>query len=143
MEKIAVIYATKTKHSKKLAEAIGSAIRVKAENITENPDLHDIGLLFIVSGIYGGASMPELLNYIKQLEAPALKHIALVTSCASGKQRQDAVRRIFEEKRIEVIDEFVCKGAFLFVATNHPNSKDLKDATDFALGIASSAAKKS
>lgn len=143
MDKIAVIYATKTKHSKKLAEEIGSAIKVKANNITENPDLHDADLLFIVSGIYGGASMPELLNYCKEMEAPTLKHIALVTSCASGKQRQDAVRRIFEEKRIEVIDEFVCKGAFLFVSINRPNSKDLKEATDFALGIASNPVNKS
>lgn len=139
MEKVAVIYATRTKHSKKLAEEIGSVLKVNAKNITETPDLHDIDLLFIVSGIYGGASMPELLNYIKEIEASALKRIALVTSCASGKQRQDAVRRIFEEKRIAVIDEFVCKGAFLFVSINHPNSKDLKDATDFALGIASKA----
>jgi flavodoxin len=137
MEKIAVIYATKTKHSKKLAEEIGSALQVKAKNLTENPDLNDIDLLFIVSGIYGGAGMPELLNYIQEMEVPELKHTVLVTSCASGKQRQDAVRRILEEKRIEIIDEFVCKGAFLFVSINHPNSKDLKDATDFALGIAS------
>jgi len=136
MENIAVIYATKTKHSKRLAEEIGSALRAKTYNITENPDLHDIDLLFIVSGIYGGASMPELLNYIKEMHAPALKHTVLVTSCASGKQRQDAVRRIFEDKSIKVIDEFVCKGAFLFVSMHHPNSKDLKDATDFALGIA-------
>ena len=135
MEKIAVIYATKTKHSKKLAEAIGSALKVKAKNITENPTLHDIDLLFVVGGIYGGASLPELLEYIKEMEAPALKHAVLVTSCASGKQRQDAVRRVLEEKRIEVIDEFVCKGAILFVSINHPNSKDLEVATDFALKI--------
>jgi uncharacterized protein with GYD domain len=77
------------------------------------------------------------------MEAPALKHAVLVTSCASGKQRQDTVRRILEEKGIEVIDEFVCKGAFLFVSMNHPNSKDFKDAIDFALEIVGSVANKS
>lgn len=136
MEKIAVIYATKTNHSKKLAEAIGSALNVKAKNITENPTLQDVDLLFIVSGIYGGASMPQILEYIMGMEAPALKRAVLVTNCASGKQRQDAVRRILEEKSIEVIDEFVCKGALLFVSINHPNSRDLEEATDFALKIA-------
>ena len=135
MEKIAVIYATKTKHSKKLAEAISSALKVEAKNIAENPTLQDIDLLFIVSGIYGGASLPELLDYMSKMEAPTLKHAVLVTSCASGKQRQDAVRRILEEKRIEVLDEFVCKGAILFVSINHPNTKDLEKATDFALKI--------
>lgn len=121
---------------KKLAEAISSALKVEAKNIAENPALQDIDLLFIVSGIYGGASLPELLDYTGvRWEAPALKHAVLVTSCASGKQRQNAVRRILEEKRIEVLDEFVCKGAILFVSFNHPNSKDLEKATDFALKI--------
>lgn len=137
MERIAVLYATKTKHSKKLAEVIGSALKVKVKNITENPTLHDIDLLFIVGGIYGGASMPELLAFIKEMEAPELKRSVLVTSCASGKQRQDGVRRVLEEKGIRVLDEFVCKGAILFVSLTHPNAKDLKEATDFALEIVS------
>jgi len=137
MGKIAVIYATKTKHSKKLAEAIGLALKVKALNITEKPNMHDIDLFFIVGGIYGGVSMPELLAFIKDVEAPALKNVVLITSCASGKQGQDAVRSVLEAKGIKVIDEFVCRGAILFVSLNHPNTKDLKDASDFALKIVS------
>ncbi len=136
IDKIAVIFATKTKHSKKLAEVIASALKLKAKNITENPTLHNVELLFIVGGIYAGASLPELLLYIKNMEAPDLKHVVLVTSCASGKQRQEEVRRILGEKRIEVIDEFVCKGSILLVSLNHPNLKDLEEATDFALKIA-------
>jgi len=135
MTQTAVIYATRTKHSKKLAEAIGSSLHVKAQNIAENPALHDVALLFIVGGIYGGASMPELLTYIRKLDAPLLKHAALVTSCASGKQRQTAVRSILNEKGIQVIDEWIGKGAILFVSANHPNVKDLKEASDFALKI--------
>jgi flavodoxin len=137
MTKTAVIYATKTKHSQKLAEAIGSSLNVKAKNITENPNLHDIDLLFIVGGIYGGISLPELMVFIEEKDTPSLKNAVLVTSCASGKQRQIAVRNILEKKGIKVIDEFVCKGAILFVSINHPNSKDLKEATDFALKIVS------
>lgn len=135
--KTAVIYATKTRHSKKLAEAIGSFLKVKAKNITEKPALYDIDLLFIVGGIYGGVSMPELLEYIKKLKAPLPKSAALVTSCASGRQKQSAVRSILEEKGISVIDEFVCRGGILFVSASHPNAKDLKEATDFAQKIVS------
>jgi flavodoxin len=86
MEKVAVIYATKTKHSKKLADEIGTALNVDAKNITVNPDLNDIDFIFIVSGIYGGASMPELVDFLKGMNAPLLKHAVIVTSCASGKQ---------------------------------------------------------
>jgi len=133
MANIAVLYATKTNHSKKLADAVGSSLGCKAANIADHPDLHDVDLLFIVGGIYGGVSMPELLDYLKGMEAPALKHAALVTSCASGKQRQNAARVILEEKGVRVLGEFICKGAILFVSLPHPNKKDLQDATEFAL----------
>ncbi|MDD4200472.1 MAG: flavodoxin domain-containing protein [Eubacteriales bacterium] len=135
MGKIAVIYATKTKHSKKLADAIGAALGEKAYNITENPVLDNADLLFVVGGIYAGNSLPELLKYIEEMEAPSLRRAVLVTNCASGKQGQDGVRRILEEKNIEIIDEFICKGSFLFVSFNHPNAKDLEEATGFALSM--------
>ena len=140
MEKTAVIYATKTRHSQKLAEAVAQALQVKAANIAERPNLQETRLLFIVGGIYGGVSMPELLTYIKELDAPALRSAVLVTSCAGGKQRQDGVRAILEEKGKQVIDEFVCRGAILFVSLPHPNKKDLQDAADFALKIINSEA---
>ncbi|MGB4588292.1 MAG: hypothetical protein WBI17_03530 [Clostridiaceae bacterium] len=81
--------------------------------------------------------MPEQLEYIKKLEAPLPKSAALVTSCASCRQKQIAVRSILEEKGIRVIDEFVCRGSMLFVAASHPNAKDLKEVTDFAQKILS------
>ena len=132
-----VIYATKTNHSKKLAEAIGAALTVKAVNIADSPNLPDTDLLFVVGGIYGGKDMPELLDYMRKMVMPSLKRAALITSCASGKQRQDGVRRILEEKGITVIDEFVCRGGILFVAATHPNAADLEAAADFARNIAS------
>ena len=133
MANIAVLYATKTNHSKKLADAVGSSLGCKAANITEYPDFHDVDMLLLVGGIYGGVSMPELLDYLKGMDAPALKHAAFITSCASGKQRQNAASAILEEKGVRVLGEFVCKGAILFVSLPHPNAKDLQNATDFAL----------
>lgn len=131
-----VIYATKTNHSKKLAEAIGAALAVKAANIADTPALPDTDLLLVVGGIYGGKDMPELLDYMRKLDMPSLKRAALITSCASGKQKQDGVRRILEEKGVQVMDEFVCRGGILFVAATHPNAADLKAAADFARKIA-------
>ena len=135
MIKTGIIYATRTKHSKKLAEAIGSSLNTKAENISAHPIFKNIDLLFIVGGIYGGESNPELLEYIKELNTSVVKRAALVTSCGSGKQRQVSVRKILEDKGIKVIDEFVCKGAILFISARHPDTKDLKEATDFAKKI--------
>jgi flavodoxin len=132
MIKTGIVYATKTKHSKKLAEAIGTALNIKAENITSQPNLLDTDLLFIVGGIYGGESMPELIEYVRKLNPSMVKSVALVTNCCSGRQRQITVRKILDDNGIRVIDEFVCKGAILFVAFSHPNADDLIAAVGFA-----------
>lgn len=134
MKKIAVVYATRTKHSKKLAEAIGSALKVTVLNIKDKPVLDDVQLLFIVGGIYGGVSSPELLEFVRSLDVPTLQDAALVTSCASAKQRQTEVHNILLEKRITVLDEFVCKGS-MFVSHKHPNTQDVEEAKDFAIRI--------
>lgn len=135
MMKTGIIYATKTKHSKKLADAIGAALNIKPENIASQPQFADMDQLIIVAGIYGGESMPELIEYVKKLDPSAAKSVALVTNCASGRQKQLTVRNILEGNGINVIDEFVCKGAILFVAMRHPNAMDLANATNFVKNL--------
>jgi len=135
MCKTGIVYATRTKHSQKLAEAIGSALNSKPENIDSAPRFSDLDVLFIVGGIYGGESMPELVEYVRSLDSSVAKSVALVTNCASGRQKQRTVRSILEGNGIAVIDEFVCKGAILFVALRHPDKKDLANAVDFAKGV--------
>jgi flavodoxin len=134
-KKIGIVYATKTSHSKKLAEAIGKKLGVKAEDFKSKPAFKGCQLLFIAGGIYGGASMPEFLEYLRGLDAADIKSAALVTSTASLRQRQSAVKKILEDKGIKVLDEFHCRGGFLFVYPRHPNEKDLKDASDFAAAM--------
>lgn len=70
MMKAGIIYATKTKHSKKLADAIGAALNIKPENIASQPQFADMDQLIIVAGIYGGESMPELIEYVKNSTPP-------------------------------------------------------------------------
>ena len=135
MGKTGIVYATKTKHSEKLAEAIGSALNIKAENIASQTQFTDIDLLFIIGGIYGGESMTELIEYVRKLDPSMVKSVALVTNCGSGKQKQITVRKILEDNGIKVIDEFVCRGAIFFVALRHPDAMDLEKAADFAKGI--------
>jgi len=132
MSKTGIVYATRTKHSLKIAQAIGSALNSKPENIDSQPRFSDLDLLFIVGGIYGGESKPELVAYVKSINPAVTKAVALVTNCASGRQKQLTVRNILEGNGIAVIDEFVCKGAILFVALRHPDAKDLASAADFA-----------
>lgn len=135
MVKTGILYATRTKHSLKIAEAIGTGLNVKPENIDARPRFTDLDMLFIVGGIYGGESMPELIEYVRSLYPSAARSVALVTNCGSGRQRQSTVRGILEGNGIKVVDEFVCSGAILFVALRHPDKEDLANAVYFAKSL--------
>ncbi|NLG25673.1 MAG: hypothetical protein GX558_09980 [Clostridiales bacterium] len=139
MGKAGVVYATMTNHSKKLAAAIGRALHIGAENAKKSPTPEGVDLLFIVGGIYGGESLPELLRFVNGLDGRRVKKAALVTSCLTKKQGQSSVRALLEAKGIEVVDEFICQGSFLLRGFGHPNQSDVEEAVRFACRLAGKA----
>lgn len=136
MKKISVIYATKTKHSRKIANAVAAALGVSAQDALNRPTLGETELLFIVGGLYGGESLPELLDYVSGLSSTQVKSAALITTSASNAKGQDAVRSILEGKGIPVVDEYRCFGAILFVWMGHPNKTEVQNAVDFSVRVA-------
>lgn len=103
MNPISVVYTTKTKHSQKLAEAIGSALHVKAEDVKGNSAPCEAELLFLVGGIYAGKSSPELIRYAGNLSGGQVEKVVLVTSSASvASRKQPEIRRTLTEKNIRV-----------------------------------------
>lgn len=128
-----IVYASKTGHSKKIAEAIAKELNLKVQDISQKPKLENVDLLYIVGGIYGGKSQPELLNYLDTLDNTMVKKAVLMTSSASGKTGQEDVREVLTKKGIEVAkEEFVCPGSFLIVKMKHPNQEDIREAVEFA-----------
>lgn len=131
--KTALIYLTITSHSKKIANAIAKELKIQAQDIKNNPQLIEADLLFIVGGIYGGKSLPELISYVKNIDNTMVKQAILITSCASNKETQWEVREILDNNGIEVLkDEFVCRGNFLLYGLGHPNKTDIENAVAFA-----------
>jgi len=136
MEYTSVVYATKTQHSKKIAEAIAQALGVEAVNIEQRPEPKPADLLFIVGGIYGGQCNPSLLAYAEKLDSSLVKRVVLVTSSVSVTGRkQTALRDILVKKGISVADELTCTGSFLFVKLGHPSQQDLKTIADAAKAL--------
>lgn len=128
----AVIYYTKLGHSKKIAEAVADELGVKALDIRENPKLDDLDLLYIVSGIYGGVSAPELLRYLKTLDPKQIKKTFLLTSSGGKTTPATNIRTLLTELGIPVAEEeFTCQGAIFFVGLGHPNKTDLQNAVHF------------
>ncbi len=135
MSKISIVFATKTKHSKKLAEEIGKALKVKAENVKDNPVLGETDQLFVVGGIYGGESLPELIEFVKNLDGEKIKSAVLITSSVSNKKGQESIRKLLEEKEIKVLDEKGCFGSFLVFKMGHPNKAEIGQVVDFAVKL--------
>jgi flavodoxin len=131
--KYAVVYFSRTGHSQKIAKAVASALKVAAEDITGDPTLSGIDLLFIVGGIYGGVSDPKLLQFVDRIEPDLVKKAALVTSSAGGSRGQEKVREILERNGIEVLkDEYRCRGNFLLIGLSHPKQAEIDGAAAFA-----------
>lgn len=136
MDNISVVYATKTQHSKRLAEAIGKELNVEAKNVKEHPHPNAAGLLFIVGGIYAGKSNPDLLSYAEKLDASITSKVVLVTSSTSASQRsQRDLRALLVGKGIDVVDEITCPGGFLFIKFSRPNKKDIHSVAEAAKNI--------
>lgn len=136
MDGVSVVYATKTQHSRKLAEAIGKEFGVEAKNVTEFPQAKEMGLLFLVGGIYAGKSNPALLSYAQKLDASLARKVVLVTSSASTSQRsQRDLRVLLEKKGIDVVDEITCTGSLLFIKFGHPNKLEIQTIAEAAKSI--------
>lgn len=136
--KTAIIYRSVTGHSKKIAQAVASELKIEAQNIKSKPKLQG-DLLFIVGGIYAGKSHSDSLEFIKTLNSNDFKKVALITSSASNKKGQDEVRSILQNNGIEVLqEEYHCRGNFLFIGMFHPNKKEIAGAVEFAKKIAQS-----
>lgn len=134
-----LVYATKTGHSRKIAQAIGKELGIGVLDVLAEPSEPQDELLFIVGGIYAGKSMPQLLEYARRLSAGHVKKAVLVTSAVSEQGcAQTELRGILEEKGIEVLEEIKCPGSFLFFKMGRPSSEDLHSVAMRAAGIARS-----
>ncbi len=136
MDNVSVVYATKTQHSRVLAEAIGKKLGVEAKNIAECLQTKKTSLLFLVGGIYAGKSNPALLSYAERLDASIAKMVVIVTSSVSTSHRnQKELRALLENKGIDVVDEITCPGGLLFIKFSHPNKTDIQTIAEMAMGM--------
>ena len=137
--KIAVLYASMTGHSKKIAAAVSAALGVTAQNVKDCAELEKTDLLFLVGGIYADSCSKHMLKFAETLDGSVARRVALVTSSASQKHGQDMVREILMQNNVEVLEEeFMCGGRFLFMRLRHPNKTDYEAAAAYAVRIAES-----
>lgn len=130
----AILYATMTGNSLKIAEAIGERFEITPQNVMGSSTLHITDTLIIVGGIYGGKSKKELKNFIKSLDLKKVTRVAVVTTSGAGKKRtaSSEIVELLKSKGITVLGELNIRGSAFIFPTGHPNEADLKEAADWA-----------
>lgn len=128
---IEVRYYSRGGNTKKLAEAVASAVGVKAKDVSE-PLSEDADILFLACAPYGFDVDDEVKKFISGINVSVSKAVILTTSAIISSTRK-YVEKLFSAKNIPVAkEEFACRGEFMIMHKGRPNESDLTAAADFA-----------
>ena len=130
--KYAVRYYTKTGNTKKLAEAIASALGVEALPIS-TPVTEPVDILFLGNSYYAFSIDPEVRKFIQSLDKEKVGSIANFGSAAMLNSTYKKVKAEADKVGIPMQEkEFHCRGEFKGVHTGRPNEVDVASAVAFA-----------
>ena len=125
--KVAVRYYTKTGNTKKLAEAIASAVGAQALPLSAPVD-EPVDVLFLGNSYYAFSIDPEVRSFVRSLDRSKVGRIVNFGSAAM-------LNSTWKKVKAEAEREFHCKGEFKGLHKGRPNGDDLKAAADFAKAI--------
>ena len=133
--KVAVRYYTKTGNTKKLAEAIASAVGTQALPLSAPVD-EPVDVLFLGNSYYAFSIDPEVRRFVRSLDRSKVGRIVNFGSAAMLNSTWKKVNAEAEQVGIAMDErEFHCKGEFKGLHKGRPNGDDLKAAADFAKAI--------
>lgn len=138
--KAAVIYASKSGNTKKIAEAIAQQIGTQAHNIsrdTQYPSIENVDIIFIGTGIHAGTPNPDIEKYLTALNLTEPKQFVLfITWGGAGRTDQQVkakLQTILEHQGHRVLrDYFTCYGGWKLLRRGRPNTDDIKSAAEWA-----------
>ena len=133
--KVAVRYYTKTGNTKKLAEAIASAVGAQALPLSAPVD-EPVDVLFLGNSYYAFSIDPEVRSFVRSLDRSKVGRIVNFGSAAMLNSTYKKVKAEADKAGIPMDErEFHCKGEFKGLHKGRPNGADLKAAADFAKAI--------
>lgn len=129
--KIAIRYYTKSGNTKKLADAIGSALQIQAEDVSV-PLTEDVDILFLGSSVYAAGVDEEIKRFIKSLHVRVGKVVNFSTATLIP-STYNQVKKLVEDQHLTMApEEFYCRGSFSVLHRGRPNAENLKAAASFA-----------
>lgn len=133
--KIAIRYYTKTGNTKRLAEAIASAVGAEALPLSA-PITEPVDILFLGNSYYAFSIDPEVRSFIQGLDKNKVGKIVNFGSAAMLNSTYKKVKAEADKRGIPMDQrEFHCKGEFKGIHKGKPDEADLKAAAEFARKI--------
>jgi len=131
-----VIYSSLTGNTRRVADAMASALGVRAEPAKAVTSLHGVDLLFLGSGVYGGRPGRSMQRVLTRAGDLAGTRVALFGTYGGAPTHLERMARTVEAKGAQVVGRFSCKGRDWFtlglVARGHPSSVEVDAAAAFA-----------
>jgi flavodoxin len=132
--KVAIRYYTKSGNTKKLADAISSAVGVPAETVA-SPLTEKVDVLFLGSSVYAAGVAEAVKKFIAE-NKEQIGQIVNFSTAALIPSTYNQVKKLAESNQIPISEkEFHCKGSFAMVHKGKPDAKDLEDVAVFAKDI--------
>ncbi|MCR5740912.1 MAG: flavodoxin [Gammaproteobacteria bacterium] len=104
---VKVRYFSKLGNTKKIAEAMASALNIEAKSIVDEAELKDYtDILFLGGAPYANVMDPKLKKYASDLNPNMVKRVVLFTTSNWSKRTVKGLKKILREKGIEVDEEF-------------------------------------
>ena len=131
---IAVCYFSKSGNTRKVCEAVGDAIGVKARDLSWPFD-RKMDVVFLGSGVYAFGVDEQVKNFLKRNAG----NIGLLVNVSTGActNSYKAVKKLADELHIPMSEkEYHCKGAsFGIINKSHPNADELAAAAQFGRDV--------
>ncbi len=131
---IAVRYFTKTGNTKKLADAIASAVGVTAQEVSV-PLEGKVDVVFLGSSVYAAGVDGAVREFVEK-NAKNIGCIIGFSTAAILRSTYNQVKKIAEANDVDMAtEEFHCRGSFSVMHRNRPNADDLQKAVSFAKNV--------
>ena len=146
--KTAILYASVHHgNTKKVAEAMAEALSAELFDLTKQGDVDISGydLIGFASGIYYSNMHKAVRKFAEAATFRPGQKVFLVCTCGmDSKDFTKKVRKTLEDKQVEVLDSFRCRGFDTFgplvliggIAKGRPNAEDLERAREYARNLA-------
>ncbi|MCH4170885.1 MAG: flavodoxin family protein [Lactobacillus sp.] len=131
--KVAVRYYSKSGSTKKLADAVATAVDTKAYSV-ETPITEPVDLLFIGGAPYIASQLDKhLRDFIHTLSYEQVKQIAVFSTSNWKMSIEPQTKRALRDDRIKVVDRgYMGRGALGVINESHPNAAECAAAAAYA-----------